>query len=152
MDQAVNTLSELAKATTEVGDKVEVLRTLAQAYTRSEKYDQAIETLKQIPQLIDYHKAVQMKDYYTEGDPEDVLTGRQPNMMFQFPMMGGMGMGPQPQRGGPGGEMPPPPPGERRPDQPREGAPARDPGATRDAAPANPAPLRQEPANPHHNQ
>lgn len=73
---AIDTLTELANAATDVGDKVDILRVLAYAYSRSSKHDEAIETLKKIPELITYEQAVEMKDHYTPGDPPEVLQGR----------------------------------------------------------------------------
>ena len=119
---AIDTLTELAGATEDKGDKVDILQALAHAYTLSEKHDEAIETLKQIPQLITYEEAVEMKEHYTQADSDDVLQGRNTggfnpmmmrNMMMRGRQGGGGRDGRSQQRQGKDardGDKPPPPP------------------------------------------
>jgi SOS response regulatory protein OraA/RecX len=90
---AVDTLTQLANSTQEVGDKVGILRALAYAYSRMGKHDEAIETLKKIPALITYEQAVEMKEHYTPGDPPEVLEGRAPAMPPMMMQWQGRGQG-----------------------------------------------------------
>ena len=88
----IDTLTQLADTVENVGEKIDILRTLAYAYTRQGKHDEAIETLKKIPELVTYEQAVELKDYYTPGDPPEVLQGtRQMNPAFGGRQWGGRG-------------------------------------------------------------
>jgi tetratricopeptide (TPR) repeat protein len=105
---AIDTLTELAQQTQDKGDKVDILRALASAYSRAEKPDDAVNTLKSITQLLTYEEAVALKDHYTQGDSEEVLQGNSRRGGFN-PMMMMRGRGGPPGGGGfgpPGGDRP----------------------------------------------
>ena len=88
---AIDTLTELAKQTEDKGDKVDILRALASAYSRAEKPDDAVNTLKSITQLLTYEEAVALKDHYTQGDSEEALQGNSRQSDFNPWMMRGRG-------------------------------------------------------------
>jgi tetratricopeptide (TPR) repeat protein len=100
---AIDTLSELAKQTQDKGDKVDILRALASAYSRAEKPDEAVSTLKSITQLLTYEEAVEMKDHYSQGDSEEALQGRGRQGFNPMMMMRGRGGPPGDGFGRPGG-------------------------------------------------
>lgn len=142
---AINTLTELAKATQDETEKVNILQTLAQAYTRLDRHDEAVQALKQIAQMLTYEKAVEMKELYTQGDSAEALQGMTPMMMGGMGGMQGGGFGPWGRggfQGGPGGgpggkearegrrekkeggeEMQPPPPAGEGPGGPGQNPP-----------------------------
>lgn len=111
---AIDTLSELSKQTEDKGDKIDILRALASAYSRAEKHDDAVNTLKSITQILTYEEAVKLKDHFTVGDSEEDLQGRN-NQGFNPMMMRGRGGPPGGGFGRPGGDQPGRKPGEVRP-------------------------------------
>jgi|GEM_PF-2681512 tetratricopeptide (TPR) repeat protein len=101
---AIDTLTELAKQTQDKGDKVDILRALASAYSRAEKPDEAVNTLKSITQILTYEEAVELKDHYTLGDSEEALQGRGRQSFNPMMMMRGRGGHPGGGFGRPGGD------------------------------------------------